>query len=935
MEGEAGSLPGRRAGPLSYAQELLWQLDRQAPGTRALNMSYAVALEGALDAEAFAEAFRRLVDRHEPLRTRYRLVDGAPRAEVDPDARVELHRYDLRPLAAEARHAYLVWLDSLICGQPFHLDAGGLIRSALVRLTDTRWAWLLSLHHICADAWSMAVLCKDLSAYYQALTSRREPQLEPLRTQCLEHAAEQRRWLSGPEAQEQLGQWRRHLSEPPLVPLAVPTDAPRHSGEYAETSAQTQALAPGLVQRLRAAAVRERVSPFMILVAAVKRLLARWTGQRDILVGTLIANRTRPGSDRILGAHYNTVLLRTPVSAEVPAQELLRRVEHTCLSAYELQGVPVAQVAGLLQRELGIPPESLVRVMVEMGAHPLARLKLDGVQVGELNAEAPKVVRTRTAGSGDLAFHARERDGAIELSVRYKSELFADSTAASLLGGLTAGLEELLHQLDVPASEMGRASGFNAVPPDSTRGESTMAQDRSKGSGQPPSTPTATAEVDPRTAVLLAAARRFAAAQPPNTLVPPHMAAAAQLAFAQLAASQLSSCLAPAEGVQNDVTALATQLHTAHLHAVQLLTVLSSTSLASTEQITGAQTAAAQLVGLLAQPPQASTPEAVGKLLAEARPVAEQLLSRIVSATQAAGSAQGAVSFQAASAPPAAAAPPVFGAAGGAQQSLAAHFAASPPTIATAIPQSASAHLAASPAAATTAQQSLAAHFAASPPMVAAAVPQGVAAHLAASPAAAATAHQSLAAHFAASPAMMAAAVPQGVASHLAASPAAAASINQGLTAHFAVSPAMTAATVPQGVAAHLAASPAAVASAPQSLAAHFAASPALSAATVPQSVAGHLTASPAAQVSAQQSLAAHFAASPALALAAIPQSVGAHLAASPAAMASARQDLNAHFSASPPMATSAIGQSVAAHLAASPAIGVAPAIPPLTGPIF
>ncbi|MFP5287404.1 MAG: condensation domain-containing protein, partial [Thermoanaerobaculia bacterium] len=288
-----GRIPRRAASgpaPLSFAQQRLWVLDRLEPGSTAYNMPSVARLRGALDAEAFERALGEIVRRHDALRTTFAEgAEGEPVQVVAPFAGFRLPFTDLAGLPQEQRRAEERRL-ILAERRPYDLEHGPLFRARLVRAGEEEHLLLLDIHHIVSDGWSYGVFFRELGALYEAFRAGRPSPLPELPIQFADFAAWQREWLQGPVQQEQLAYWRQRLAGVPPA-LELPLDRLRpavqtHRGEVARL-----VLPPGLAAGLRELARREGASPFMTLLAVFQLLLARLSGQDDVVVGSPSAGR--------------------------------------------------------------------------------------------------------------------------------------------------------------------------------------------------------------------------------------------------------------------------------------------------------------------------------------------------------------------------------------------------------------------------------------------------------------------------------------------------------------------------------------------------------------------------------------------------------------------------------------------------------------------
>ncbi|HEX3529426.1 MAG TPA: condensation domain-containing protein, partial [Thermoanaerobaculia bacterium] len=346
---EGGSLqiprrPGAAEGqsappPLSFAQQRLWFLDRLEPGEPTYNAPASLLIEGYLRPDLLLRVLTDLVARHETLRTTFAEVDGEPVQVISPVARIHLPLIDLSGLAASARTSEAARLELAEARLPFDLAAGPILRTTLLRLAPAEHILLLTVHHIAFDGWSQGVFMRDLNALYVAHATRTPAALPELPIQYADFAVWQRSWLSGAVLEKQLIYWRDRLAgAPPAIDLPLDRQRPpRPTGNGAKV---IFALEPEISERLRALARQEGGTLFMVLLAGLYALLARTSGQDDVLAGTTVANRTRPETEGLIGFFVNTLVLRGDVSGAPSFAGLLGRVRETALLSYMHQDLP-------------------------------------------------------------------------------------------------------------------------------------------------------------------------------------------------------------------------------------------------------------------------------------------------------------------------------------------------------------------------------------------------------------------------------------------------------------------------------------------------------------------------------------------------------------------------------------------------------------------
>src|SRR5581483_8968548 len=307
--------------PLSFAQERLWFLAQLEPEAPFYTIAAAFRLTGPLYVWELEKSLQALVSRHESLRTRFIAREGCPIQIIDPRLTLPLPITDLTGLAPSAGENLMRSLVRAEVGSPFNLTAGPLLHVRLLRLGAGEHGLLLSMHHLIADGWSLGVFFRELSAFYDSFTARLAvsshqrhiaPQLPELRLQYADYTLWQNEWLSGAVLQEQLAYWKRQLAN--LEPLALPTDMPRPARQRFRGSYKRFQFDADLITQLKHLSRREGVTLFMTLLTGFQILLARYSGQHDIAVGTPIANRVRSELEGLIGLFVNTLVLRGNLS---------------------------------------------------------------------------------------------------------------------------------------------------------------------------------------------------------------------------------------------------------------------------------------------------------------------------------------------------------------------------------------------------------------------------------------------------------------------------------------------------------------------------------------------------------------------------------------------------------------------------------------------
>ncbi len=422
--------PARRDGPvpLSFAQERLWFLGQLGTDTAAYVIPGALRLRGVLDAAALAGSLAEIVRRHEALRTTFAFVDGRPVQVVSPPGGLDLPATDLSGLPAEEREDAMLRLAREQTARPFDLARGPLFRARLVRLAAEEHVLLIVVHHVVADGWSMGVLFGELSALYAAFSRGEASPLAPLPVQYADFALWQRRWLSGAVLERQLAWWRGRLAgAPPL--LALPTDRPRPPVQRFRGALVYRWLPDALAADARALARREGATPFMVFLAAFQALLARYSGQDDVSVGTQAAGRTRAETEGLIGFFVNTLVLRCDLSDDPGFGALLARAREAALGAHAHQDVPFDRVVEALEPERTLSYTPLFQAQLVFQNVPGLAVELPGLSIAGVDVD-------QGTNKFDLSLYVQETHRGTRATLGYDTDLFDAATAERMLARL-------------------------------------------------------------------------------------------------------------------------------------------------------------------------------------------------------------------------------------------------------------------------------------------------------------------------------------------------------------------------------------------------------------------------------------------------------------------------------------------------------------------
>nr|QEO74826.1 condensation domain-containing protein [uncultured bacterium] len=416
---------GREGFALSFAQQRLWFLDQLEPGNSSYNIPAALRLGGPLDIVSLGQSLDEVVRRHESLRTAFVSDNGQPVQLILPRVSVELPVVDLQHLSHERREEIALTLASAEAKRPFDLTRAPLLRARLLRLAPDDSILLLTLHHIVSDGWSSALLSEEVAALYTSLRAGTPSPLLPLAVQYADFANWQRTQLAGDNLEQQLSYWRARLEGTAPV-LELPTDRPRPAQPSLGGARVTMRLGEELSAGLRRLARREGATLYMVLLAAFKVLLHRYTGQEDIWVGTPVAGRTRRETEELIGFFVNTLVVRTDVSGGPSFAELLGRVREAAVGAYAHQDVPFEKLVEELQPERSLNHTPFFQVMFALQNASASRLRLPNLSVARLDVH-------NATEKFDLSLLVEETEAGLCAVLQYSTDLFESATISRLL----------------------------------------------------------------------------------------------------------------------------------------------------------------------------------------------------------------------------------------------------------------------------------------------------------------------------------------------------------------------------------------------------------------------------------------------------------------------------------------------------------------------
>ena len=443
-------IPRDRNLPLSFAQERLWFLDQLEPNNTAYNMAAAVRLLGSLNIAALEQSFNAILQRHEVLRTTFALVDGQPVQVIAPSLTLKIPVVDLQTLPETEREAEVTRLAQGEAQLPFDLAGGPLLRVKLLKASSSEHLLLFAIHHIVCDGWSTGILTRELSTLYEAFSTGKPSPLPELSLQYADFASWQRQWLQGDVLATQLSYWKQQLAGAPTS-LALKNIAANStlSTPLEEGTDQSFVVSANLSAQLKTLSRDEGATLFMTLLAAFQTLLYRETNQKDIVVGTDVANRNRAEIEPLIGFFVNLLVLRTDLSDNPSFRELLAQVREVTLGAYAHQDLPFAKLVEVLHPDRRASKTPLFQVLFVLQNAPISALELSNLTLTPLELKSGKA-------KFDLVLFMQETEQGLIGHWQYNSELLHPRVIARLSDHFQTLLSSLVKNPDtrIDALEM-------------------------------------------------------------------------------------------------------------------------------------------------------------------------------------------------------------------------------------------------------------------------------------------------------------------------------------------------------------------------------------------------------------------------------------------------------------------------------------------------
>ncbi len=440
-------------GTLSFAEQRLWVVDQVEPNHPFYNLPLAARVRGPLDVDLLKESLNDCVARHETLRSRYVIVDGEPQRRVDTEGSVDVSLIEI-PVVTDPGDQVtgrigspniepalpdidsdLPDIDSDLPGvisdairgearRPFDLSQGPLLRAVVYRLGPEDHVVLLTMHHIVSDGWSMAVLLGELAEFYRARREGQPAMLPPLEVSYSEFAARQRAEMTEARMRPLIEHWKATFRDANEA-LDMPTDYPRPPVQDFDGATHPVAFSAEQTAMVKRLAEAHGATPFMVLLTAYTTLLSRYTGQRDVSVGTAVANRPETELESLVGFFVGSLVLRMRWDGTPTFAALLDQTREVAVDAMGHSELPFERLVEELSRTRDRSLSPLFQTALVFQNTPRDFRTADGLVM------TPVAVDNGTS-KYDLSLFLWEDEARFVGHFEYRTGLFRESTIRQL-----------------------------------------------------------------------------------------------------------------------------------------------------------------------------------------------------------------------------------------------------------------------------------------------------------------------------------------------------------------------------------------------------------------------------------------------------------------------------------------------------------------------
>ncbi|CDL81895.1 non-ribosomal peptide synthetase [Xenorhabdus szentirmaii] len=411
--------------PLSFAQQRLWLIDQANGSSPQYNGTGDLRLRESINIEAFEAAVKSLLERHEALRTHFKVIGNEPRQVIAAAFELPMLYHDLSSLPEAEKERQLKHINKEEGRQVFNLSTDLMLRIRVIKLAAEDYAIIYTMHHIAYDGWSIPIFLSELLTLYRAYCQGEPNPLPPLKIQYADYAQWQRNWLQGEVLEKQLAYWQNQLAGIPPV-HCFPLDNPRPEKQGFEGRVYPQQISQHLTQKIRELCTKHKVTLFMFLETAFAVLLSHYSDEKDIVVGMPIAGRRHRDIEPLIGFFVNSLVIRTDLSGQLTFSELLKQNRRTILDAYDHQDLPFEKLVETLSPERHLNHNPIFQIIFSVQNN---QFDIIWEQENAVSGEEKPLLTTRF----DLEVLVYERGDELTILWIADTNLFNDATIDRLL----------------------------------------------------------------------------------------------------------------------------------------------------------------------------------------------------------------------------------------------------------------------------------------------------------------------------------------------------------------------------------------------------------------------------------------------------------------------------------------------------------------------
>ncbi|MCO7224317.1 non-ribosomal peptide synthetase [Pleionea sp. CnH1-48] len=422
--------------PLSFAQERLWTLDQLGNGSVEYNMPIALQLQGHFNLDWANQAFAFVLEQHTVLRTIYSNQNGIPHQQVQALNEFSIEHFDIRQLPSAEQASLIEQLMEQEANQAFDLNTDILLRARFIQQQDQVGVLLLTTHHIAFDGWSESILATSFVDAYRSIAQSESLSIKAV-VQYSDYALWQRDWLTGEHLQQQQAYWQEKLANLPPV-HDLPLDYERPAYTTSAGAVVNFSLSANTSAALRELARQQQTTLFMLLHAAFTILISRTSTQKDIVIGTPVANRPQVELEELIGFFVNTQVLRTECDLEATFIEHLAQVRQVNLDAQSHQDIPFELLVETLNPQRSLSYTPLFQIMFAMDTSDDWQLTLPDLSIRP-------IIREHVHSQYELILNADDKQDAINFNFEYLTALFKEQTIQKFAQRLIVLLESIVN----------------------------------------------------------------------------------------------------------------------------------------------------------------------------------------------------------------------------------------------------------------------------------------------------------------------------------------------------------------------------------------------------------------------------------------------------------------------------------------------------------